>query len=278
MTDINAAYDYCKQVIDQHSKTFSTAFALLPKEQKKAVWAIYTFCRRVDDIVDEGNHPERELYFFAEEFQLFTQGKLNSPHPGWVALSDVFEKFTIDPAPFQEMIQGQWMDLRPSTIENKNDLLTYCYHVASTVGLMLLPVIAPGKEKELRQGAVELGYAMQITNILRDIGEDLDRDRIYLPRQLLRRYHYSTKDLVEGTVNQAFVDLWEDLASDAETYYAKALSTLPEYPLYSRTPVKGAAYMYRAILTSVRENNYEVFNKRNYVTDQQKKQIIAEMQ
>ncbi|MFG6149107.1 phytoene/squalene synthase family protein [Halobacillus sp. B23F22_1] len=278
MTEVNTAYDYCKRVIDQHSKTFSKAFSLLPKDQKRAVWAIYTFCRRVDDIVDEGKNPETELTQFAEEFNLFLDGNLQSSHPGWIALEDVFIKFSIDPAPFHEMIEGQWMDLRPSLIEDKQDLLHYCYHVASTVGLMLLPVIAPGKEKELRRGAIELGYAMQITNILRDVGEDLERERIYLPKKLLRRYRYSTKDLVEGRVNESFMALWEDLAHDAEVYYANALSTLPLYPLYSRTPVKGAAYMYRAILNSVRDNHYEVFRKRNYVSDQQKKQIIAEMQ
>ncbi|MCP3030620.1 squalene/phytoene synthase family protein [Halobacillus sp. A1] len=278
MTDLNKAYDYCKNVIDNHSKTFSKAFSMLPKQQKKAVWAIYTFCRRVDDIVDEGLHPEEELKAFSQEFDLFIEGKLKTDHPGWIALADVFDHFTIDVEPFHQMIEGQWMDLRPTDIEDKNDLLHYCYHVASTVGLMLLPVIAPGKERDLKQGAIELGYAMQITNILRDIGEDLERGRVYIPRQTMELHQYTHSDLMNGTIDSSFIALWEDLAKDAESYYTSAISTLPQYPIYSRTPVKGAAYMYRAILTSVRNNNYDVFQKRNYVSDQQKKQIIAEMQ
>lgn len=278
MTDLNQAYDYCKKIIERHSKTFSKAFSMLPKQQKKAVWAIYAFCRRADDIVDEGMHPKEELEHFAREFDLFMEGQLNSDHPAWVALDDVFKQFPMDSKPFYDMIAGQRMDLYPEPIKTKENLLDYCYHVASTVGLMLLPVIAPGKVAMLRKGAIELGYAMQITNILRDIGEDLDRDRIYLPSDVMYEYNYSVADLQEGRRNDAFIKLWEDLATDAEQYYASALKTISYYPIYSQAPVGGAAKMYRAIIQSVRKNDYQVFNERNFVSDQEKKQIIAEMQ
>ncbi|TGB05111.1 phytoene/squalene synthase family protein [Halobacillus salinus] len=278
MTDLNQAYHYCRKIIEEHSKTFSKAFSLLPKQQKYAVWAIYAFCRRVDDIVDEGTSPKEELEQFAEEFELFMEGKLMSEHPAWIALEDVFEKFSMDAKPFYDMIEGQRMDLYPEPIETKDDLLRYCYHVASTVGLMLLPVLAPGKTPMLRQGAVELGYAMQITNILRDIGEDLERGRIYVPTELLDKHAYTMDDLKNRRLSPAFVQLWEDLATDAEAYYANALKTISYYPLYSQAPVGGAARMYRAIIQSIRNNDYQVFSERNYVSDQQKKQIIAEMQ
>ncbi|RWZ60797.1 phytoene/squalene synthase family protein [Halobacillus fulvus] len=278
MTDLNLAYEHCRDIIERHSKTFSKAFSMLPKQQKKAVWAIYAFCRRADDIVDEGKDPDRELEKFAQEFDLFMEGKLENDHPAWLALEDVFKNFPMDPKPFYDMIAGQRMDLNPKPIKTKDDLLTYCYHVASTVGLMLLPVIAPGKTAMLRDGAVELGYAMQITNILRDIGEDLERGRVYLPEQTMAEHGYSFDDLKRKNQNQAFVNLWEDLAEDAEMYYERSLKTIPYYPIYSRAPVGGAAKMYRAIIQSVRKNDYDVFERRNYVTDQEKKQIIAEMQ
>jgi len=278
MMDLNHAYDHCKNIIEKHSKTFSKAFAMLPKHQKRAVWAIYAFCRRADDIVDEGENPKEELEAFAVEFDLFMEGRLETEDPCWIALQDAFERFPLDPAPFYEMIVGQRMDLYPKTIDTKDDLLHYCYHVASTVGLMLLPVLAPGKVSRVKAGAIELGYAMQITNILRDIGEDLDNNRIYIPEQMMIDYGYSHTDLHNKKVNEAFIHLWEDLAQDAEHYYRNALATLPEYPLYSRTPVGGAAKMYRAIIQTVRNNDYQVFGKRNYVSDQMKKQIIAEMQ
>lgn len=278
MTDLNQAYHHCRRIIEEHSKTFSKAFAMLPRQQKQAVWAIYAFCRRVDDIVDEGTNPKAELEEFAFEFDQFLEGKLDLNDPCWLALDDVFRRFSIDPDPYFDMIKGQRMDLYPSLIETKEDLLDYCYHVASTVGLMLLPVIAPGRTASLRQGAVELGYAMQLTNILRDIGEDMEIDRVYLPKEVMDSYGYSHMDLRKGKVNDAFIQMWEDLADDAETYYENALKTIPHYPVYSRAPVGGAAKMYRAILPTVRKNDYQVFGRRNFVSDKQKKQIIAEMQ
>lgn len=278
MTDLNQAYHHCRDVIEKHSKTFSKAFAMLPKQQKRAVWAIYAFCRRVDDIVDEGDHPKAELEAFSHEFDAFMEGKLELHDPCWKALDDVFRHFSIDPEPYYEMIKGQRMDLYPNTIKTKEDLLDYCYHVASTVGLMLLPVIAPGRVATLRKGAIELGYAMQLTNILRDIGEDIENDRIYIPQDVMDTYGYRYVDLKEKRVNKKFVKMWEDLARDAEMYYDRAMQTLPNYPLYSRAPVGGAARMYRAILPTVRKNGYQVFNHRNFVSDQEKKQIIAKMQ
>ncbi|WJE17264.1 phytoene/squalene synthase family protein [Halobacillus sp. ACCC02827] len=278
MTDLNQAYHHCRKVIEKHSKTFSKAFALLPKQQKQAVWAIYAFCRRVDDIVDEGANPKAELEAFALEFDNFMEGKLELNDPAWLALDDVFRNFTIDPEPYYEMIRGQRMDLYPEPIETKEDLLHYCYHVASTVGLMLLPVIAPGRVAALRTGAIELGYAMQITNILRDIGEDMEIGRLYLPKETMEKHGYTMIDLRSGKINESFIAMWEELAADAEEYYERALATLPEYPVYSRMPVGGAAKMYRAILPTVRRNNYQVFGKRNFVSDQEKKEIIAEMQ
>lgn len=278
MTDLNQAYHHCREVIEKHSKTFSKAFAMLPKQQKRAVWAIYAFCRRVDDIVDEGAHPKTELETFAAEFDAFMEGKLELTDPCWIALDDVFRNFSIDPAPYYEMIKGQRMDLYPNPIETKDDLLYYCYHVASTVGLMLLPVIAPGRVALLRQGAIELGYAMQLTNILRDIGEDMENDRLYLPKEVMDAHGYQLTDLKHQRVNDAFIHMWEELAHDAEMYYERSLATLPDYPIYSRAPVGGAARMYRAILPTVRRNDYQVFGRRNFVTDKEKKQIIAEMQ
>ena len=278
MTDLDMSLSSLPNGNREAFKDFFKSFCLLPKKQKKAVWAIYAFCRRADDIVDEGKNPKIELEEFAREFDLFIEGQLESDHPAWLALSDVFANFEVDPQPFYDMIKGQRMDLYPEPLQNKKDLLNYCYHVASSVGLMLLPVIAPGKENCLREGAVSLGYAMQITNILRDIGEDLDKGRVYLPLEVMDKYAYSHRDLQSNKINAAFIDLWEDLASDAEAYYQHALDSIPHYPLYSRTPVEGAARMYRAILNTARKNHYQVFEHRNFVSDEDKKQIIAYLQ
>lgn len=277
VNQLNEAYGYCEQIINKHSKTFSKAFSLLPKKQKQAVWAIYAFCRQVDDIVDEGENPKVELDQFELDFKVFLNGELPNEDLMWYALSDVFTSFDMDPVPFQEMIDGQRMDITANDIKTNEQLHYYCYLVASTVGLMLLPVLAPGKEEKLRDGAVSLGIGMQLTNILRDIGEDLERDRIYIPEELMLKHNYSYEDLQSHVINSSFISLWEDMAEQAADYYHEALQTIHEYPLYSRTPVQGATYLYRAILPSIRKNRYQVFIERNYVSDQVKREILAEM-
>ncbi|PFA66438.1 phytoene synthase [Bacillus sp. AFS015802] len=275
MNRILEAYDHCENIIKLHSKTFYRAFSLLPKDQKKAVWAVYAFCRRVDDIVDEGTSPSEELRQFEMEFESFLNGYYRQDEPIWVALDDVFNRFNMDVQAFRDMIKGQRMDLREMNYVKMADVLDYSYHVASTVGLMLLPILAPGKEQQLREDGIYLGYAMQLTNILRDIGEDLERGRLYIPQDLLVKYEYTVTDLMDHRVNEAFQSIWEEMAELAEEYYEKAFRTMNLYPVYSRTPVKGAALLYRAILGEVRNNHYNVFSKKHFVSKDAKEKIIS---
>lgn len=275
---IAKAYACCEEVIRIHSATFYKAFSFLPEDQKKAVWAIYAFCRTIDDIIDEGNEPHKEILAFEEAFQAFKEGKhQNSDDFMWLALTDVFNKFEMDIVPFEDMIKGQKMDLYKTRYETVDEMLEYSYYVASTVGLMLLPVLAPGKSDVLREGAIKLGLGMQITNILRDVGEDLLIGRIYVPKEMFAKHHYSNKEFMHYEVNERFVAMWEDLAVMAERYYEESLETVHEYPLYSQIPVKGAAHMYKAILDKVRKNNYNVFKHRNYVDNEEKSKIISSL-
>ncbi|MFI8686641.1 phytoene/squalene synthase family protein [Rossellomorea sp. NPDC077527] len=275
MSRISEAYDQCENIIKLHSKTFYRAFSLLPKDQKKAVWAVYSFCRKVDDIVDEGMSPSEELSQFEVEFESFLKGDYNQNELMWVALDDVFKRYNMDVQSFRDMIKGQRMDLGERVYVKMDDVLDYSYHVASTVGLMLLPILAPGKEQYLREDGIHLGYAMQLTNILRDIGEDLERGRLYIPQDLLVKYEYTINDLVEHRANEAFCSIWEEMAELAEDYYDKAFRTMHLYPVYSRTPVKGAALLYRAILDEVRGNHYNVFSKKHFVSRDAKEKIIS---
>ncbi|WP_064092221.1 phytoene/squalene synthase family protein [Rossellomorea aquimaris] len=275
MNKISEAYDHCENLIKHHSKTFYKAFSLLPKDQKKAVWAVYAFCRKVDDLVDEGLRPIEDLQEFESQFESFLDGEFDHNQPMWVALSDVFYHYDMDTQAFKDMIKGQRMDIDEKIYRTVQDLLEYSYHVASTVGLMLLPILAPGKERELREDGIHLGYAMQITNILRDIGEDLERGRLYIPQDLLVKYEYTITDLQSHKNNQAFRQIWEELAQIAESFYEKSFRTMNLYPLYSRTPVKGAALLYRAILKEIRKNQYNVFSQKNYVPRDKKEKIIS---
>lgn len=273
--DLREAYNRCEEIIAANSKSFYKAFALLPKEKRKAVWAVYAFCRTVDDIVDEGENPVVELERFKQTFQQFLAGSFDVENPMWVALHDVFTKFDMDEDAFNCLITGQEMDLVFSRYETLDELLVYCYHVASCVGLMLLPVLAPGKEAALKEGAVSLGYAMQITNILRDIGHDLKIGRIYLPDAVMRKHGLTEAHLLQNAVNEPFVAVWEELAEEAEKYYRQAFETIQEYPLQSRVAVKAAGLVYREILFAIREKEYNVFREKHYVSEKSKQAILA---
>lgn len=273
--ELSKAYRFCEEIIAANSKSFYKSFSMLPKENRKAVWAIYAFCRTVDDIVDEGADPVRELSLFKQEFNDFLAGNFNVENPMWLALSDVFKNYDMDDEAYASMIAGQEMDLLMKRYKTVEDVLDYSYHVASSVGLMLLPVLAPGKTEILKEGAIALGYAMQITNILRDIDEDLGLGRVYLPSELMTKYNLNEEDLRRKTVTPAFVSVWEEMAKEAEYYYQKAFETINEYPVSSRIPVKGAGLVYREILTTIRKKDYNVFGQKHFVPDQSKQQILA---
>lgn len=275
MIEIREAYDRCEEIIAANSKSFYKAFSLLPKEKRKAVWAVYAFCRTVDDIVDEGNTPVLELEGFKRSFQQFLAGLYDRDNAMWVALADVFANFQMDEKAFHCLIKGQEMDLVINRYETLDGLLDYCYHVASSVGLMLLPILAPGKMGVLQEGAVSLGYAMQITNILRDIGQDLQIGRVYLPKEIMRKHGLAEADLLQGHVNASFVAVWEELAAEAERYYQHSFETIQEYPLQSRLAVKGAGLVYREILATIRNKEYNVFREKHYVTEKSKQAILA---
>lgn len=272
---VHQAYEHCKTVIEYHSKTFSKAFTHLPKAKRNAVWAVYAFCRTADDIVDEGNNKEEELRAFKQQLDQFNQGTLPLQQPLWIALDDTFKNFDFDITPFYEMILGQEMDLYHRKYDNFDQVVNYSYHVASTVGLMLLPILAPSNKKRLVPSAIKLGYAMQITNILRDIGEDFTRGRCYIPADLMKKYGYTKKMLADGVVNKAFIQIWEEMAAEAEVYYREGLADMHLYPLHSRLPVQAAAHFYKQILQVARANDYDVFQRRAFVTPEQKKSILS---
>ncbi|MCD7034913.1 squalene/phytoene synthase family protein [Metabacillus sp. GX 13764] len=265
-------------MIKQNSKTFYKAFSLLPLRKKQSVWAVYAFCRTVDDIVDEGDSPAAELAAFEQEFHLFLSGTRPSGRFLWEALEDTFSRFEMDVQAFRDMIEGQRMDLTKNRYSTVDEVLSYSYHVAGTVGLMLLPILAPKKTGVLRNSALSLGLAMQLTNILRDIGEDLDRNRIYLPKDVMNQFSCSEDDLKSGIVTEAFISVWEYMAFEAEAYYEEAMDTLHEYPLHSRKPVQAAAHFYKAILNKIRQNQYQVFSKRNFVTQDEKLSILSQLE
>ena len=161
MDTVTNAYLVCEQTIQGGSKTFYKAFSLLPKQDRMAVYAIYTFCRHLDDTVDESATPKESLAEFLEEFRLFRSGhSINKPL--WIALADVFKRYEMDETPFLELAEGMRWDIEKNRYHSLEETEKYSYYVASTVGLMLLPILAP-KQNDLRESAIQLGIAMQFT-------------------------------------------------------------------------------------------------------------------
>nr|WP_205964138.1 phytoene/squalene synthase family protein [Psychrobacillus sp. BL-248-WT-3] len=268
-TTVKDYYRYCEEIIKKNSKSFYFAFSQLPEDKANAVFAIYTFCRRADDSVDENGSKVRqqeELERLNMELQLFEKGE-EIQHPMWLALRDVFNRYNMSIEPFYEQLEGQRMDINFTEPMTLMELEKYSYYVAGTVGLMLLPVLAQGSSIDLTEQAISLGIAMQITNILRDIGEDYHiKNRVYIPQSLLASELYSADHLKNATINSSFIRIWESLAQHAEELYDNFFHSIFYFDEDSRFQVLLAAKVYRGILNAVRKNNYECFHVKNYVS------------
>ncbi|WP_342560811.1 phytoene/squalene synthase family protein [Psychrobacillus sp. FSL W7-1457] len=268
-TTVKDYYRYCEEIIKKNSKSFYFAFSQLPEDKANAVFAIYTFCRRADDSVDENGSKVRqkeELERLIMELQLFEKGE-EIQHPMWLALRDVFNRYNMSIEPFYEQLEGQRMDINFTEPMTLKELEKYSYYVAGTVGLMLLPVLAQGSSIDLTEQAISLGIAMQITNILRDIGEDYQiKNRIYIPQSLLASELYSADHLKNATINSSFIRIWESLAQHAEELYDNFFHSIFYFDEDSRFQVLLAAKVYRGILNAVRKNNYDCFHVKNYVS------------
>lgn len=268
---IQADFIYCEEIIRKHSKSFYYAFSQLPRKKAHAVFAIYAFCRIADDCVDENRTQAgklRALEQLKNELDLF-QNRSEPDVPLWRALRSVFEEYTMPIEPFYDQLNGQRMDAYFSAPKTIEDLEQYSYYVAGSVGRMLLPIIASNSPRDLSGPAVDLGIAMQITNILRDVGEDYcEKQRIYLPEQELIRHQYSHSDLHNGIINVNFIQLWEKLAKRAEVLYDRFFDNIPLFDEDSQLPVSLSAQVYREILNSIRASNYDCLSRRNYVAEE----------
>lgn len=277
------AYEYCRQITADYAKTFYLGTLLMPKEKRKAIWAIYAWCRRTDELVDglKSKFTTSEtLDRWEQQLELVFAG-----HPvdkEDVALVDTLESFPMSIDPFRDMIAGQRMDLYRNRYETFKELKLYCYRVAGTVGLMSNAILGVDSsdrttpwEREQdkydpREEAIALGIAMQLTNILRDVGEDAQRGRIYLPTEELELFNYSEKDLLQGVIDDRWRELMCFQIRRARKYYNQASKGICCLIGDSRWPVWSALMLYQGILDAIEHNQYDVFNKRAFVPKSRK--------
>lgn len=266
-------FAYCEQVIKNHSRSFYAAFSTLPKEKAMSVYAIYAFCRIADDVVDE-EADEKALMRLRKELELFEKGE-EVDHPVWRALRVVFQTYPMDISPFYDMLMGQEQDLTFQQPKTQEELEDYCYYVAGSVGLMLLPLLTDRPE-DYQEEAIALGTAMQLTNILRDVGEDLENGRVYLPKEVMDFHGYTLERLENRTINANFTRLWEYEAQKAENYYEKSLDLVYNMNEDAKKPLLLSLLFYKEILNVVRLNDYQCFEKRNAVDKRKQLKLLQE--
>ncbi|MCI3922525.1 phytoene/squalene synthase family protein [Paenibacillus sp. TRM 82003] len=275
---ISADYRYCESVVRKHSSSFYRAFGILPEDQRNAVWAVYAFCRTVDDLVDDHTPcvAAELLEAFETSFDRFLAGRIDD-EPMWRALADTFRRYPMDASPFKDMIEGQRQDLSKTTYATLQELDRYCYLVAGTVGLMLLPILTPVSSGEMREKAVRLGKAMQITNILRDVAEDFQRGRLYLPEDRMAAHGFDVRDIPRRSATSGWLSLYHELFELAEGHYKAGLSAGSGYPRSSRLAVTAAGLIYREILTESKRRRGDVFAERIRISNKKKMSIVLSL-
>ncbi|KAG5250635.1 hypothetical protein OIU76_006924 [Salix suchowensis] len=268
---LNGAYDRCGEVCAEYAKTFYLGTLLMTPERRRAVWAIYVWCRRTDELVDGPNAPHitpKALDRWEQRLGELFEGRPYDMYDA--ALSDTVSKYPVDIQPFKDMIQGMRMDLKKSRYKDFDELYLYCYYVAGTVGLMSVPVmgIAPESKastESVYNAALALGIANQLTNILRDVGEDARRGRIYLPQDELAQAGLSDEDIFNGKVTEKWRIFMKGQIKRARMFFDEAEKGVAELSDASRWPVWASLLLYKQILDSIEANDYDNFSKRAYV-------------
>lgn len=250
-----------KEIARKSKSSFYYAFNLLPVEKRDAMNTVYAFCRQTDDIIDEGaesnDSKNEKLRRWRIEFQKAFHGK--SEYHLLNKLGRTIAKFNIPVEPFFELIKGMEMDLQKNRYLTFEDLQLYCYRVASTVGLMCIEIFGY-KHKSTKDFAVNLGIALQLTNILRDLQKDAQKGRIYLPLEDFQKFNYSENELLSGIYNANFKELMKYEAGRAKIYFDKANQSLDLDDKASMFAARAMQHIYERMLEKIIDAEYDVFH------------------
>ncbi|MEU5692654.1 phytoene/squalene synthase family protein [Actinosynnema sp. NPDC020468] len=276
MTDTAAAYARCRELNARHGRTFFLATRLLTPERRPAVHALYGFARCADEIVDAGTSPDpaAELAELAAQLTEELAGRPTG-HPVLVALADTARRYDLDHALFDDFLRSMRMDLTVTSYATFAELDDYVHGSAAVIGLQLLPVfgtVVPRAEAE--PSAAALGRAFQLTNFLRDVGEDLDRGRVYLPRDVLTAYGVD-RELLEhgrrtGVADRRVRRVLRHLVAHTHAVYREAEAGVPMLAPVSRPCVRTALVLYRDILEGIAEADYDVLDHRVVVPNRRR--------
>jgi phytoene synthase len=262
-----APHEYCQQKAAASGSSFYYSFLFLPKPKRLAITALYAFCREVDDIADECTDigiARTKLAWWRTEIANLYAGQ--PQHPVTQALQQAVQDYNLAEEHFLEIIDGMEMDLDQNRYRDFKELQLYCYRVASVVGLLSASIFGYQDRKTLKY-AHDLGLAFQLTNIVRDVGEDARRGRIYLPLDELARFGVSEDDLLHGRESAAVRQLLEFQIERAEDYYRRAFEALPDIDRRDQRTGLIMAAIYRTLLDEIRATGCEkVLNQRISLT------------
>jgi phytoene synthase len=264
------AREAANQVIRAYSRTFYTATALLPRRKREAIRALYAFCRLTDDLVDDGKASPADISAWQTKIDLDPD---QQPNPALKLWARVRLEYGVDRRYERELICGVGMDLEHRIYKTWSELERYCYLVASTVGLLSMPIIGTAPKVSFEQArpfAIQLGVALQLTNILRDVGEDASRGRVYLPEEDLQRFDLTREDILNAVWDERFKGLMRFEIARARSLYQAAIPGVALLDAAVRPAVMAAALLYRAILTQIEKNDYQVHSRRAFTTTRQK--------
>jgi 15-cis-phytoene synthase len=256
-----AAYAQCEQVTRRHSRTFSLASGLLPPNKRRAARALYAFCRTSDDLIDETQEGS------LESLEAWRRCALSLPpgdDPIALAWADARLSYHIPVRYAEQLIAGVARDVTTRRYTSFEELAAYCYGVASTVGLMAMHIIGYAGKPAIPY-AVKLGVALQLTNILRDVGEDWRAGRLYLPQDELAAYALTEDDIANGTVDNRWRSFMRFQLDRTRELYAEALPGIALLNPDGRFAIAAAAELYRGILDDIEAHDYDVFHRRAHV-------------
>ena len=275
-TDLANDFRFCRDVTRQSASSFYYALRLLPPVRRKALYAVYAFCRAVDDAVDEaeaGAASQLVAEWRAELERCYQGAPL---HPVTVALAVSLQQFPVPKSALSAVIDGVEMDLLKSRYATFAELELYCRRVASAVGLASIEIFGY-TNPVARDYAVDVGLALQLTNILRDVSEDAERERIYLPAEDLAAFGIPEEDLLRGVYNRRFCELMEFECERARRYYASAETKLPAEDAASLRPAEVMRRTYAQVLDRIVAERYFVFGRRLGLSRTRKVALAASM-
>ena len=278
MTDLELAYQKCRSITRREAKNFYYAFLTLPAARRRAIYVVYAFCRYCDDSVDAQRSLDEKLALLSD-----LRGKLEQTYQGYpngsvfVALADVAERYDIPQEYFQDVLSGVKSDLVKDRYQNFEELRRYCYQVASVVGLICLQIFGyRDGDGNAKAHAIDLGLAMQLTNIARDVGEDLEFDRIYLPQDEMAQFGYSEAELRAGVVNESFTNLMRFQTQRANGCFRSGFQLLPYLSPRSRACPAVLGQLYRKVLDRIESRDYDVLHHRISLGNAEKLRVTAQ--